>query len=402
MIEDNSNDSNVKPQKQIEETEFIPDSSPEPSSLAMGTDRGFTTTNRGVRATNLESFRGGDYEEVLKILPKLENSINGRIFGKNAQMEIDEIDMFNKYNKYNSNTDFALKGVNYIFITKPRLNLVPESGDSYRLNIDNNAFFKLLESTNPEILHMLSDKSSRNPSMFIKLITNRYKGFETQDQVMRTKEMNETWKGYKINQPISVINSINGGTFSIEYDEISGGIITKLHKAWLDYIEKVRFGEVVPSAESVANRELEYLSSIYYFSLTPDGETIQYWSKYVGVAPISAPYSAFGGQKGEVESIKPSIQYAYSYKEDMEPDTLLDFNKVSLGSTDMTKVSIRDILNLSFIGKGNINPSDISIRELSDIPNEKGIGFDKGVFSTPFIATDKNDDGKPVFKLMFK
>ena len=371
-------------------------------SLSLGDDSSFTVGNTNYKTRDLKSFSGGEYEEVLKILPKLETSVNGRIFGKNAQMDIDEEKMFNKYNKYNANTDFAYKGINYIFITKPRLNLVAEAGDSYRLNIDNNAFFKYLEGTNPEVLEMLCDKSTVDSSMFIKLLSNRYKGFETQDQVMRTKEMHETWKGYKLNQPISVINSVNGGSFSITYDEVNNSIITKIHKAWLDYIEKVRFGEVVPSADSVQNRELEYLSSLYYFSLTPDGETIQYWAKYVGLAPISAPYSSFGGDKGEIDSIKPSVQYAYSYKEDMEPDILLDFNKVSLGSSDMNNISVRNILNLSFLGKGNIKPSDITREELRDIPNESGIGFDKGMFETPFIATDINDKGNNVFKLMFK
>lgn len=75
---------------------------------------------------------------------------------------------------------------------------------------------------------------------------------------------------------------------------------------------------------------LDYMCSIYYFMLDPDGKTIKYWSKYTGCWPSVIPYSSLAYSKGNTDAIDVNLSFNYIIKEDMNPQTLKDFNKVSL------------------------------------------------------------------------
>ena len=70
-------------------------------------------------------------------------------------------------------------------------------------------------------------------------------------------------------------------------------------------------------------------SSIYYFLLKPDGRTLTYWAKYTGVIPISVPHSALSYKIGIETNVEFSINYIYSFKEEMGLDILHEFNQVS-------------------------------------------------------------------------
>ena len=62
----------------------------------------------------------------------------------------------------------------------------------------------------------------------------------------------------------------------------------------------------------------------------PDGETLQYWSKYTGVMPVSNPWSIFTTDDGAVNVVNTvPIEYQYSFKEEMKIHILKDFNMVS-------------------------------------------------------------------------
>lgn len=258
-----------------------------------------------------------------------DNSTPNDYYNFQATEQIDIINKYNAYKKFGEGMDPIVKGIPFLFFTTPRLNMSD-------VNLSRDTFFYYLNDSEPEILKMLSygyradGNSSSSP--FIKLLTNTFETFNTKDTVARTKEVGETFYGMKQMLPGSIVDSITGDDLSIRYKDYKNLPILKLHKAWFDYIEHVRRGKFAPSLEAITKRYIDYVSSIYYFLLDFDGETILYYCKYTGVAPISVPYSAFNIDVGTHDILEYDINYVYSFKEDMNPSILIDFNKVASGN----------------------------------------------------------------------
>ena len=119
--------------------------------------------------------------------------------------------------------------------------------------------------------------------------------------------------------------------------------ITLLHKVWVDYINAVKINRISPSrgtssdsTDYILEKKVDYASSVYYFLLDADGCTIKYYAKYTGVFPTNVPYSAMSFKLGESNIKKLSIQYQYSFKEDLNPEILDEFIKLTY-SNDMPK-----------------------------------------------------------------
>jgi len=349
------------------------------------------------RFKNVQFSDDRDYNELYRVLPNLnEANDQGLTYPTNGSAEAvyNLNDLFDKYQHYGTRTDFSYTGFQYMFITKPKINL-GDVGKTGQENTASDSFFTYLQLYKPEVLEVLNSRNTNNSGIFIRMLTNRYKGFDTQDVVMRTKETYETWKGYKITQPVNIIDSINGGTFSISYDETEDAMITLIHKCWVDYIDKIRNGNLRPDPDIVEFKEIDYMSSLYFFTTEPDGRTLKYWAKYTGVMPISVPYSAFGGEKGAQSVIRNQVQYAYSYKEDLEPDVLKDFNRIVM-SDDSTEIrDMGQVYDNTYSQTGNIG----DMTSKFEVPLE-GIGSESGMGSSPFIVPEFND-GKLRYKLIF-
>ena len=241
-----------------------------------------------------------------------------------------KIDTLNSYNfaRLEENDEPYIKGFPIIFLTTPLLNLTKD-------NIINDSYFSYMSTNETELLSMLSfgindSESYKSNSPFIKPLTNKFKTMDARDTTSRTKTLNETFYGHKMLLPSSLIESINGDEFSVTYTENSDLIITKLHKLWVEYTERIRRGDFRPSEATINGRYIDYFSTLYYFILDFDCETIKYYAKYTGIVPLNIPYSAYSSSVGDQGSlVELNVNYSYSYKEDMDPAILLDFNYVS-------------------------------------------------------------------------
>ena len=169
---------------------------------------------------------------------------------------------------------------------------------------------------------------------FINIITNAVERFETKDLLLKTKEIGETFYGEKLHWGDNYFESIGGDVLTLEFTEYSDLSLTLLHKAWVDYIHAVKLNKVQTHRgknDFVEKKIIDYASSIYYFLLDVDGKTIKYYAKYTGVFPISVPFSAMSFNLGQNEVKKLSIQYQYSFKEDMDPRILDEFFHITNG-----------------------------------------------------------------------
>jgi hypothetical protein len=238
----------------------------------------------------------------------------------------DHIDLLRQYDIYRKSNpidhDVYVKGIPYVFITTPKLNLSEE-------NVNRDDFLIYMKHVEPDLFKLLTT-SGTTVSPFIKILSNAFRGIDGKDLASRTIDVGETFYGYKQTLPISIVDSQVGDTVTLHFEEYKTLPITKLHKLWVEYTEKVRRGTFEPSQDAIQKRYIDYVSSIYYFVLDFDGENILYWAKYTGAVPISVPYSELvtDGKNHEIPEL--SVEYVYSFKEDMNPAIFSDFNKVAM------------------------------------------------------------------------
>ena len=223
----------------------------------------------------------------------------------------------------NEGIDYLTSGIGYVFMTKPHLHISGNSslGDPfiYTLRNSNSGPAKVVKQNLDGV------KGGSIDGNFMSIITNSVERFETQDVVLKTKEIGETFYGEKLHWGDNAFESYGGGSLTIEYTEYNDLVLTMLHKAWVDYIHGVKLDKIKPREEYIEKKIIDYVSSIYYFLLESDGSTIRYFAKYTGVFPTSVPYSAMSFSLGESAPKKLSVQYQYSFKDDLDPRILDEF-----------------------------------------------------------------------------
>lgn len=276
-----------------------------------------------------------------------------------------EVDIMQYYNPFREkeNEEPFLKGIPMIFVTTPYLNLTDTN--------TNGTFLSYLKNVEPRLLGALSygygndgDNAVKTSSPFIKLLSNKFKGIQVKDYTARTLEINETFYGYKQMLPGSIIESVNGDELSIKYGETKNLSVIKLHKAWIDYMEATRRGQMAPSDFTREHRFIDYTSSIYYFLLDFDMETILYFTKYTGVCPLTVPLSVASMDiKDPAIMDDLDITYMYMAKEDLDPNIIIDFNLVAQATSDVfaynTDTAISKADNLIETDKGGTDDFDV-------------------------------------------
>lgn len=280
---------------------------------------------------------------------------------------INEYTSYNPYRLDQVYNDPALKGIPMMFVTTPSLNFS-------QFNLDADGFLSYVASNEPHLLSFLTTAASssivgKEYSMpFIPLLTNRFSDFNSKDLQSVTKEVGETYYGYKQLLPGILVNSKAGDTTSVTYIDNANLDILKLHKIWVDYTEHVARGTMKPSPLTLTNKFIDYTCSIYLFVLDMDGETIQYYAKYTGCTPTSVPYGEFSSKVGgNHEIVQYAVEYAYSYKEDMDPAILYDFNAVSRQTSNA--LSFNESQSILFGRQNEAAESHVDILTDRDLSN---------------------------------
>ena len=228
----------------------------------------------------------------------------------------------------------------HVFFTRPELNLYNSNGSALLPEVANDPYFYYLDKNDKNLLKSLTRNFSAVHD-FNPFLSNKAGSFTLKDEFIKTEEYGETLTGWKIKYGKHNIESKTADDFDIEYTEDSDYSILKLHKAWIDYISKVYRGEFSPTRNSISNRTIDYACSVYFFLCGPDGETLIFWSKYTGVFPTNIPSTAANWSVGDLTKMpKVSIHYEYSWKEDMMPTTLAEFNLNSAKDTNNTYAKI--------------------------------------------------------------
>lgn len=229
----------------------------------------------------------------------------------------------------------------YLFFTRPDLNLFSDK-NTLIPKVSNDPFYYYMFKNNKDLLLSLTGRNFSYAHDFNPFLSNKAGSFELKDEYVDTDEYGETFTGWKIKYGKNNVKSKSADAFSITYTDDNNYNIYKIHKAWVDYISKVYRGEFSPTRSNIINRTIDYACSVYYFLCGADGETILFWTKYTGVFPTTIPSSRSSWDGGVGKAPEYNINYEYSWKEDMMPTSLAEFNKNSERETSTKYAKIYD------------------------------------------------------------
>jgi len=259
----------------------------------------------------------------------------------------------------NQYKDPFIGGNAFIFITKPLLFIddtkptkIDNKANMAYLNMTRDPFFnqylvnEVMNTMDRKILESLSYNTDYSKSSFLPIFTNECKNFDSNDSSLETIDSFETKQGYKQVLPSHKTISEAANTISISVTEDSNLDFTKMISLWVNYISNISDGTFDANPDMVASGSLDYMSSIYYFVLEPDGRTLKYWCKYTGCWPTTIPYSNMKYSKGQQDIIDLDIPFSYTIKEDMNPKILEEFNIVSLKSNFSGSIPTTEINNM--------------------------------------------------------
>lgn len=278
----------------------------------------------------------------------------------NSNSDISLMNSLTKFQGFYDNIykDPFINGNGFIFVTKPLLFLdysrdkTNNANSLAYLNMTKDPQFsqyiktEILNSNDEQIIQMLSYKENYSfKSAFLPMFTNECKSFDSNDTTMETMDGFDTKQGYRESLPTHTTASEASNTVSISVNEDSNLSFTKLITLWVKYISNISDGTFDANPEMILNGALDYMSSIYYFVLAPDGKSIKYWCRYTGCWPTSIPYGNLRYSKGQNDAMELNINFQYTVKEDMNPRILEEFNMLSLKLLGVNTFDKYDIID---------------------------------------------------------
>lgn len=264
-------------------------------------------------------------ENISDIRSRLLNTLNLRE-ETSAQSTFSKYTKF--YNRFKLPTmnDAFQKGFAHVFFTRPDCNLLLDGTLQLNSAFSADPEFNYAWKNNSDLVKQLVLDNGQSHEFMLSL-SNKAASFSLSDEYINTDVYGKSYKGWQIAYGRNSVESKTAGDFSISYNDDRTLHMYTLHKLWVDYISEVYQGRKAPKPNNIRNKILDYASSCYYIITAEDGETIVFWSKYYGVFPTTVPSTHLGWAQGNtVEPPKMDVSYKFSFKEDMNPESLIEFN----------------------------------------------------------------------------
>ena len=252
---------------------------------------------------------------------------------------------YNRYKVPDINMAYS-KTFTHVFFTRPDVNLLMQSASGEILpngQARNHTDTAFMWRRNPELFKLLTDCSRCGDSNnFNFLLSNNVNSFTLSNEGITTLRSQKSWNEHEMVYG-GLYNGKIAGEFSCTFDETNEYSIINLMKLWITYIANVGNGAWSPRYPSyqelkdgrgsshVFDRAIDYAASAYVFKCGPNGSDVLYWSKYYGVFPIVNGAEALSWDKssGIGDNKTVTINFAYCYKRDWNPISLIEFNALS-------------------------------------------------------------------------
>lgn len=223
----------------------------------------------------------------------------------------------NKMTLTEEGIDPSVGGYTYIFFVTPDLNMT---------NAKEYLDCSILPTSQPDTLLTITNGNTR----LIPMLTNFSRNITVNDEVAEALNAYETFAGNSIKYGGSSHNW-NEGSFQVTYNDAQFFPVLRLHKFWMNYIDAVKKG-TLGSGRSDENRDnyvMDYASAVYIFTTLPDGQTLTWWGRYVGVFPVSIPWSSIIKGDGNQGAEEISIGYDASFFECMNKSVIESFQSLT-------------------------------------------------------------------------
>ena len=229
----------------------------------------------------------------------------------------------------------------YLFFTKPDLNLVIPSKNVLNPELKNQPYFVELIQRYPDIISQLQKSNGiGDKGPFMAILSNSVKNtleipaittnvIDTPATIYGTSYNYRGW-GYQSDEKLE---------FSLEFEDTKYLEVYNLVKAYEEYERLKHLGLVTPPnidqapvdkngrcfSYYIRNKILHDQFSIYKFIVEDDGETIIYYAKLWGVFFKNVPRDAFSDMKVD-GGLTYAIEFEAAFIDDMNPTILSDFN----------------------------------------------------------------------------
>lgn len=242
-------------------------------------------------------------------------------------------------------------GIEYLFFTKPDLNLIDSDGTltkkrfadtgtdglkaadiegganaiPYFRDLMNNGY----KRTFSDLCYSHSTELGFDKCPFVRILSNRKtSNMDVPDITTQELETSRNMYGTKLYYPTSSMTSDENFEFNIEFEDTQYLEVYHFFKAYDMYRQMKWLGIVAPDIKYVTNKILHDHMSVYKFIVDVDGETLLYWAKATGVYPKTISRSSFN-EFQDKGGLKINVQFKVSgWFEDMDPNILTDYNEL--------------------------------------------------------------------------
>lgn len=247
----------------------------------------------------------------------------------------DNMPIYDRFNRYGYKDPYHIDSVitEYLFFTKPDLNLFNSSSYSSDLNPDlkNIPYFEEVSNRNrraiTQLQYSVKDRNNRyHPFMYLLSNTVNSK-LDLPGISADSQESTSNIMGTSIQYRSHSYKSDNGYDFSLSFTDTAYLDVYYMAKTYDEYMRLLKLGEVSPIRKYIDARCISEQFSIYKFLIGSDGETILYYAKLTGVYFTDVPRGDFGDPSPD--GFKFSLSFHAQFVEDNNPLILREFNRIT-------------------------------------------------------------------------
>lgn len=230
----------------------------------------------------------------------------------------------------------------YVFFTKPDLYIRRvKVGENERATVDTGVFgsgtnipiFQMANNNWRPSLNDLQYSLAPTQPLSAILYNHRRSNLDLPDLQAEEMETAENMWGNKVYYRRSSITSADDFEFTMEFEDnkfLDCYMFFRLYEIYEDRKSQgmINLYEDPQYRSYIYTKRLHDQMSVYKFIVGEDGRELIHWSKLYGVYPKGCPRSVFGDMP-EDGNFKFSVTFKANFVEDMDPNILNDFNKLS-------------------------------------------------------------------------